>query len=119
MSKTDSLAVEESLCACGIADIADRDVQELSGGQYQRASIARALAGKPTMLLLDEPTTFLDRGSRKDILEFLAGLARGGGPSIVLVSHDPELISLCSGFWLFSDRTMSVVDRREALELCS
>ncbi len=118
-AEEDTLAVEEALRACGISELADRAVQELSGGQYQRASIARALAGKPRMLLLDEPTAFLDRDSRKSILELLAEITELGGPSVALVSHDPELIALCGRFWLFEENAMVVVDRQKALKLCS
>ncbi len=118
-NSNDSIAIEEALQACGIANLANQAIEDLSGGQYQRASIARAIVAKPKLLLLDEPTTFLDGDSRKSILGLLATLANHDGLSLALVSHDPELISLCTCFWLFAQGTMQVVDKAEALSRCS
>ncbi len=87
-------AAEEAMELCGVAHLADRAVQELSGGQYQRAAIARALAAKPCMLLLDEPTTFLDAEGRASVIGLLRRLAEEGRTSLAFVSHEPALIEL-------------------------
>ena len=70
------------------AAIMTRFAHELSGGQQQRAAIAMALAGEPTALLLDEPTTGLDVTTQAHILELLRDIARDRGMAMVYVSHD-------------------------------
>ena len=91
LSKTDIDAVEEALDVMGITDIADRSVDELSGGQRQRVWIAMVLAQQTDVLLLDEPTTFLDIAHQIEILDLLTGLNRERGVTIVMVLHDINL----------------------------
>ncbi len=112
-------AVLGAMEACGVAGLAETAVQDLSGGQFQRASIARALAGAPRLLFLDEPTTFLDRESRRSVLALLSSLRVSSGPAFALVSHDPELVALCDRFWIFEDGTAREADRSEAVSGCS
>ena len=76
----------------GVADLADRQVRRLSGGQLQRVLIARGLAVEAPLILLDEPTASLDARIVGDFYERLAALAEGGR-AIVLVSHDIGIIS--------------------------
>jgi lipoprotein-releasing system ATP-binding protein len=64
---------------------------ELSGGEMQRAAIARALAGDPTVLLADEPTGNLDAGSGHGVLELLRDLNRERGLTMIVVTHDPQI----------------------------
>lgn len=71
----------------GIAALADRAVPTLSGGERQLAVVARALAQEPNLLLLDEPTAFLDLRHRLEVLEIVRALAAGGASALV-VSHD-------------------------------
>ena len=71
---------EESMAATGVADLADRYVDELSGGQRQRVWIAMALAQQTPLLLLDEPTTYLDIQHQIDVLDLLRRPARAAGP---------------------------------------
>lgn len=87
----DHAAVASALEATGTADLADRSVDELSGGQRQRVWIALALAQETDILLLDEPTTFLDVAHQVEVLDVLAELGRERGTTIVMVLHDLNL----------------------------
>jgi ABC-type Mn2+/Zn2+ transport system ATPase subunit len=87
--------VDRAIDHAGLAAIAGCAVQEISGGQYQRVAIARALAMEPALLLLDEPTSNLDRDGRAEVLDLIRRLAARGGPTLVIVSHDPEVLALC------------------------
>jgi iron complex transport system ATP-binding protein len=90
-SAEDDAAVAEALRMTDILDLADRPVDELSGGQRQRAWIAMALAQGTDVLLLDEPTTFLDVSHQVDVLDLLTDLNRERGTTIVMVLHDLNL----------------------------
>lgn len=88
--------VEWLLDRVGIADLADRPIGSISGGQQQRALIARALAPRPKLLLLDEPTTGIDRSGQQRFIEFLQNLKRELRLTLVLVSHDLRAVaSMC------------------------
>lgn len=78
--------VERALAAVGIGDLASRSLQDLSGGQRQKALLAKALVNEPTLLVLDEPTQGMDVASEADYLDLLRRLNRGGC-TIVLVTH--------------------------------
>ena len=91
MGKKDYKAVEDALVTMGIADLANRSVDELSGGQRQRVWIAMALAQETDVLLLDEPTTYLDIAYQVEILDLLTDLNRKRGSTIVMVLHDINL----------------------------
>ena len=85
------LDLERTLARAGLdPSFAGRDVARLSVGEQQRAMLGRALAQRPTVLLLDEPTSALDHAARDTIEAALADLRRELELSIVLVSHDPE-----------------------------
>jgi iron complex transport system ATP-binding protein len=90
-SAADEAAVDEALAATATADLADRPVDELSGGQRQRVWIAMALAQGTDILLLDEPTTFLDLAHQVEVLDLLAELNATRGRTIVCVLHDLNL----------------------------
>ncbi len=92
-SREDEAAVRSALTATGTAALADRPVDELSGGQRQRAWIAMALAQETELLLLDEPTTFLDITHQIDVLDLVARLNHEAGRTIVVVLHDLNLAS--------------------------
>jgi len=87
----DDVVVAGALEATGTLDLAERRVDELSGGQRQRVWIAMALAQDPDILLLDEPTTFLDVTHQLEVLDLLLTLNRDRGRTIVMVLHDLNL----------------------------
>jgi iron complex transport system ATP-binding protein len=92
LAEDDDLAVEEALGQAGVEDLASRDTDALSGGEWQRVRIARALAQKTPALVLDEPTTFLDVAHEMAIFELLSSLARSG-LAVLLVSHQLNLVA--------------------------
>lgn len=95
-SSSDKKAANELLERVGIADLADRQISELSGGEFQKMLIARALAARPKLLLLDEPTASVDAGSRVQIYDLLNELHKD--MTIILVTHDLLAVSsqVCS-----------------------
>jgi ABC-type cobalamin/Fe3+-siderophores transport system ATPase subunit len=84
----DQEAVDEALAATGTGELADRVVDELSGGQRQRAWIAMVLAQQTPILLLDEPTTYLDLAHRLEVLRLLRSLNATRGVTVAMVLHD-------------------------------
>ncbi|MFI7447227.1 ABC transporter ATP-binding protein [Nonomuraea sp. NPDC049714] len=86
-SKTDEAAVAEAMRATHVTELADRIVDELSGGQRQRVWLAMALAQETPILLLDEPTTFLDIAHQIEVLDLCADLHEAGR-TMVAVLHD-------------------------------
>jgi putative ABC transport system ATP-binding protein len=88
----------------GVAELADRDVSEASGGQLQRIGICRALINEPTILLGDEPTGALDSAAAAEIMDILCEL-HAEGTTIMLVTHDPRVAARAS-------RVLYMVDGR-------
>ncbi|MFG2089094.1 MULTISPECIES: ABC transporter ATP-binding protein [unclassified Spirillospora] len=86
-SREDEAAVEDAMAAVGVTDLADRVVDELSGGQRQRAWLALVLAQQTGIMLLDEPTTFLDIAHQIEVLDLCARL-HDEGRTLVAVLHD-------------------------------
>ncbi|MEV2277907.1 ABC transporter ATP-binding protein [Nocardiopsis sp. NPDC049922] len=89
----DDRAVLEALTATDTLELAERSVDELSGGQRQRVWIAMTLAQRTDLLLLDEPTTFLDIAHQVEVLDLLLELNRTQGTTVVMVLHDLNLAS--------------------------
>lgn len=115
-SKADEAAVAAAMQATRITDLADRLVDELSGGQRQRVWVAMVLAQETPILLLDEPTTFLDIAHQIELLELLADL-NAEGRTVVAVLHDlnhacryaSHLVAMRSGAILAEGRPSDVV----------
>ena len=102
----DDAAVQGALAATRTLDLADRAVDELSGGQRQRVWIAMALAQQTDILLLDEPTTFLDINHQVEILDLLVDLNRSRGTTVVMVLHDLNLAAR------YADHLVALTDGR-------
>ncbi|MCZ4541757.1 ABC transporter ATP-binding protein [Dietzia maris] len=105
-SRDDDEAVAAALEATGTLKLADRAVDELSGGQRQRVWIAMALAQNTDLLLLDEPTTFLDVAHQVEVLDLLVDLNRDRGTTIVMVLHDLNLAAR------YADHLVALADGR-------
>jgi iron complex transport system ATP-binding protein len=105
-SSDDEQAVAQALEWTGIADLAERPVDELSGGQRQRAWISMVLAQGTDLLLLDEPTTFLDLAHQVDVLELVRRLHREAGRTVVMVLHDLNFAAR------YADRLVAMRDGR-------
>ncbi|MEU0490280.1 ABC transporter ATP-binding protein [Nocardiopsis sp. NPDC006139] len=105
-TREDDEAVAAALEATGTLGLADRPVDELSGGQRQRVWIAMALAQRTDLLLLDEPTTFLDVSHQVEVLDLLTDLNRSLGTTIVMVLHDLNLAAR------YADHLIALADGR-------
>jgi zinc transport system ATP-binding protein len=89
----DAEAVERALSLASLGELRNRRLGQLSGGQRQRVYIARALAGEPNVLVLDEPTVGVDQNSQEQFYSFLRKLHNEMGLTIILVSHDIDVVS--------------------------
>ena len=101
--KESRLKAEELLARVGLAGRLSHKPSELSGGEQQRVAIARALVASPAILLADEPTGNLDSATKKEIHSLFLDLRSSLGQTIVIVTHDAELSSLC-------DRSLTMRD---------
>ncbi|HEX8807202.1 MAG TPA: metal ABC transporter ATP-binding protein [Candidatus Aquilonibacter sp.] len=102
--ETDRRAVEEALHAVNMYDLRRRHISELSGGQQQRVFVARAIAQRPKLLLLDEPTTGVDAETEESLRRVVRSLVDDGMP-VLMTTHDLDRV----GMWF--DRLL-VLDRR-------
>lgn len=105
-SPQDAAIVDAALAATGLTEVADRDVNTLSGGQLQRAWVALVLAQQTPTILLDEPTTFLDLSHQLDVLRLVRRINAEQGTTIVMVLHDLSLAAR------FSDRLVVLHEGR-------
>jgi len=95
--------VRRNLEAVGLMDKKASMPSQLSGGQKQRVAVARSLAGDPKILLADEPTGNLDSKSSAEVIEFIIGLCRQRGITVIFVTHDPRVAER-------TDRVISIMD---------
>lgn len=93
----------EVLAHFGIDSLADHYPAQVSGGQQQKAAIARAMINTPSILLVDEPTGNLDTESAQEVMDILEQLHQQGHRTIILVSHNPEFVK-------YATRTIHIVD---------
>ncbi|TCN70055.1 ABC transporter ATP-binding protein [Acetobacteroides hydrogenigenes] len=99
----DHRVVERAIAQVGIADLAGKYVSELSDGERQKAMIAKALAQETPIIILDEPTAFLDLPSKIEVMVLLLNLAEQTQKSILLSTHDLELaLQLADRLWLLA-----------------
>lgn len=97
----DCRIVAEAMAAVGVGDFAKRNVAELSDGERQKVMVARALSQDTPVMLLDEPTAFLDVASRVEVLTLLRRLAKERGKGVLLSSHDvATALALSDRLWL-------------------
>lgn len=104
-SKEDDAAVQNALALTKLTDFANRQVASLSGGERQRAWLAMTLAQRPKILLLDEPTTYLDIANQLEVMEIIADVNRRFAMTIVMVLHDLNHARL------YSDAVLIVKDK--------
>ena len=90
-SAADHAAVERALAACDVVGLADRWVWTLSGGEYQRVRVARALAQEPRLLVLDEPGVSLDLKHEMGLFELVRGLVDRHGLGVLMITHQLNL----------------------------
>jgi iron complex transport system ATP-binding protein len=116
MREDDRAAVDQALRETGIASLSDRPLETLSGGERQKALLAAALAQQADILLLDEPTAFLDPSQQADILEVLGRAHRDRAGTILSVTHDlnealtnsERILALREGALVFDGPTASL-----------
>jgi zinc transport system ATP-binding protein len=102
-------ACQRALAEAGAAELADRNFHALSEGQKQRVLLARMLAAHPDIGFLDEPTAAMDAVAEEEAIGHLAGLARGRGLAVVMISHELALASRFADEVVFLDRDDGVV----------
>lgn len=103
---------EEALISVGLGDRMDHQPNELSGGQQQRVAIARALVNQPAIIMADEPTGNLDTKTGEEVMEMLLNLNHDTGTTLIIVSHDPEIVHLAERIIYIRDGR---VESRETL----
>lgn len=103
----DHETARDALALLGVEDLAKRQFSELSGGQQQRIFLARALANRPELLLLDEPSTALDPESREEFFTLLRALNRSQKITVVIITHDMDYVGRYATELLVIDRRVA------------
>jgi len=118
LSSEDENIINWAIKSVGAVNLAQRNVSELSDGERQKIMIARALAQSPMVMLLDEPTAFLDLPRRVEIMQLLRQLARDTNQAILLSTHDLDLaLRLADKIWLLGNNGILHVGAPEDLIL--
>ncbi|MCG7844811.1 MAG: ABC transporter ATP-binding protein [Methanomassiliicoccales archaeon] len=113
-SANDMVIVEEAMAKTNITAFADRLINTMSGGERQRVIIARALAQRPEIILLDEPTLHLDINHQFEILDLIKKLSDGEDLTVVIVSHDlPMVVKYCDRIVLIHDHKVFAIGTPE------
>lgn len=116
LSKADRAIVAEAMEQVGIMPLAQRNIQMLSDGERQKVMIAKALAQQTPVILLDEPTAFLDYPSKVEMMKMLRQMAKEMDKTIVLSTHDIELAAkIATRFLLLSEKGLQEVQASELL----
>jgi lipoprotein-releasing system ATP-binding protein len=97
----------DALARVGLAELADKLPEELSGGQGQRVAMARAMAVRPQLLLADEPTGQLDRSTGKALIDCLLEWLAGSRSALVIATHDPAVAERMAAVWLMDHGRLS------------
>jgi iron complex transport system ATP-binding protein len=117
MQDEDSQIVSNALKAVGMEDFALRAIDTLSDGECQRIMIARALAQQTPVIVLDEPTAFLDIPTRFEICRLLAELAHNSGKTIIFSTHDIDAaMPVCDAFAILDNAAITMCDQQSAKE---
>lgn len=116
LTGADRARAREALAEVGVDHLADRRIGALSGGQRQRVMLAKALATDPDLLILDEPTTGVDPGARENFYNTIDGLNHDRGLTILMVSHDVQVMTLCAHRLVVLNRSVLFDDTPEAFE---
>ena len=112
----DKEIVEDSMDAVGISHKAERFVAELSDGERQKVMISKALAQESPIIILDEPTAFLDAANRVEILQLLHNLSRNKNKSVLLSSHDiSQSLALSDRLWLMCGGVVDAITPEDAV----
>ncbi len=102
--------VMELLENIGLADAGAALPYELSGGEIQRVSVARAIAHSPQVLLADEPTASLDSDTGRDLVQLMFNMGRGQGCTMIIATHDPDIINMADARLLIQDGKIAAED---------
>ena len=108
MQQQDNEIVEQALASVGMSDYADKTMDRMSDGECQRIMIARALAQQTPIILMDEPSAFLDFPSKVELMLLLRNLAHNQGKAILLSTHDVGIaLKTADMLWLMQDGGMT------------
>lgn len=116
MQENDRQIVEQSLSAVGMSDYADKTMDRMSDGECQRIMIARALAQQTPIILLDEPTAFLDMPNRYELCSLLRELAHNENKCILFSTHELDIaVSLCDSIALIAPPQLHLLPTEEMI----
>ena len=115
LQDVDRQIVGEAIALVGLTEFAKRDISTLSDGELQRAMIARAIAQQTAVILLDEPTAFLDIPTRFEVCRLLADLAHNEGKTILFSTHDVDsALPVCDSFAIIENECLRQVSQSDA-----
>ena len=117
MQSQDCKIVDDALASVGMSDYADKTMDRMSDGECQRIMIARALAQQTPIILLDEPTAFLDMPNRYELCSLLRGLAHDEGKCILFSTHELDIaLELCDAVALIAPPQVHILPTDEMIQ---